>query len=152
MKTHTFYLENISKFALEKWENRRRKQCTHRFATTGHRPWPLVEETFITFKPPPRIFHSLYRWIRIEKTKNPAWTEKFISSPINTVLTKRLPQNFQNRVTFSQILQRMEQIKQTRIHTPKPNLNIVLNVCMTLKAWTTSKEKAWHVWTQHTKN
>ena len=37
---------------------------------TGHRPWPMVEETFITFEPPPRILRSLYSWNRIEKLKN----------------------------------------------------------------------------------
>ena len=120
-----------------------RKQTTKTvhapFRTTGHCPWPLVEETIITFKPPPRNLRSLYRWIRIEKTKNPTRTEKFISSPINTVLTKRLPQKISKQGTsFSQIFQR---IKQPRIHTPKPNLNIVLNVCMTLNAWTMNKEK-----------
>ena len=92
---------------------------------------------------PPIILRSLYHWIRIEKMKNPTWTEKFISSPINTVLTKHLPQNFQNRghSLFRRFVNESKKIKQTRIHTPKPNLNIVLNVCMTLKAWTTNKEK-----------
>ena len=85
-----------------------RKQTTKTvhapFRTTGHCPWPLVEETIITFKPPPRNLRSLYRWIRIEKTKNRSWTEKFISSPITTVLTKRLPQNISKQGTsFSQI-------------------------------------------------
>ena len=81
-----------------------RKQTTKTvhasFRNTGHCPWSLVKETFITFKPPPRNLRSLYRWIHIEKSKNPTWTEKFISSPISTVLTKRLPQKFSKQSTF----------------------------------------------------
>ena len=75
---------------------------------TGHvqnfenraRLWPSVEETLITFKPPPRTLRSLYRWNRIKNMMNATWAEKFISSPISIVLKKRLTQNFRNRLSL----------------------------------------------------
>ena len=68
-----FSFRNYFKIQIGKVWKRTSKMVHVQNFKTGHRPWPLVEETFITFEPPPRILRSLYRWNRIEKLKNTVW-------------------------------------------------------------------------------
>ena len=63
------------KIKFEKMCKRTSKMVHVQIFKTGHRPWPLVEEMFITFEPPTRILRSLYRWNRIEISKNATWAK-----------------------------------------------------------------------------